>query len=176
MPIAITPPGVDDKDSTILPGVVHGKYLVIHRAASTICADYIKSLDFSKETINECIKVLLPRRGMWDGEKVGVAAPPIKTKKGWLMLYHGVSWSTIYRVGAVLLDLSDPTIVLARTAAPIFEPQTDYERNGIVANVVFPCGLIVRKGTVYIYYGAADKTVGVATIKLATLLSYLKLK
>ena len=115
-----------------------------------------------------------PRRGMWDGGKVGIAGPPVKTKKGWLLLYHGVSWSTTYRVGAVLLDLNDPTLVLARTAIPLFEPEEEYERKGLIANVVFPCSLVVRKGIAYIYYGAADSVVGAASIKLDQLLRMLE--
>jgi predicted GH43/DUF377 family glycosyl hydrolase len=111
---------------------------------------------------------------MWDGGKVGIAAPPIKTAQGWLLLYHGVSWSTTYRVGAVLLDLDDPTIVRARTAIPLFEPEEEYERKGYIPNVVFPCGAVVRGGTLYMYYGGADSVVGVATIKMATLLKMLE--
>ena len=119
--------------------------------------------------------MLSPRKGMWDGLKVGISTPPVRTPKGWLMLYHGVSWSAIYRVGAILLDFEDPTIVLARTAIPFFEPEEDYERLGSIQNVVFPCGLVVRGGVVYIYYGGADSVVGVATIKLVELLAMLKI-
>ena len=111
---------------------------------------------------------------MWDGEKVGIAGPPVKTKRGWLLLYHGVSKGRKYRVGAVLLDLEDPTQIKARTAVPVFEPEESYERNGLVPNVVFPCNLIIRKGVVYIYYGAADSVIGVATIGLEDLLNKLR--
>jgi predicted GH43/DUF377 family glycosyl hydrolase len=174
MPNVITSPNIANKDSTILPEKVKGKYLVIHRVENGICAGYISSLDFSKEEINTCIEILNPRPGMWDGVKVGIAGPPVKTKKGWLLLYHGVSRSNKYRVGAVLLDLKDPTVVKARTAVPVFEPLEPYERNGFVPNVVFPCGLIVRKNIAYIYYGGADSVVGVATIGLDDLLNELR--
>jgi predicted GH43/DUF377 family glycosyl hydrolase len=111
---------------------------------------------------------------MWDGGKVGIASPPVKTKHGWLLLYHGVSWSTTYRVGAVLLDLEDPTIIKARTAIPLFEPETEYEHKGIVPHVVFPCGLVVRGQTAYMYYGAADTVIGVATMKISAILKMLE--
>jgi len=173
-PRAITPSGIPDKDAVILPEVVNGKYMVIHRVGESICADFVSSLDFEKETIDKCIEILGPRRGMWDGHKVGISTPPIKTTEGWLLLYHGVSWSAIYRVGAILLDLDDPTIVKARTAAPILEPTTAYEASGIIPNVVFPCGMIVRKNLAYIYYGGADKVVGVATIAMSRLLGMLR--
>ncbi len=173
-PVAITPPGVADKDAVIMPEKIGGKYMVIHRVNESICADYVSSLDFEKEKVNKCIEIIGPRHGMWDGLKVGISTPPIETEDGWLILYHGVSWSSIYRVGAMLLDKKDPTIVLARTAAPILEPEMEYEKAGIVSNVVFPCGWVVRKGLVYIYYGGGDKVVGVATVKLSALLRMLK--
>ncbi len=174
-PEAITPSGIANKDSTILPEPVKGKYLIFHRVQESVCADFVSSLDFKTEKVDECIEVISPRRGMWDGNKVGISTPPVKTPAGWLLLYHGVSWSTIYRVGAVLLDLDDPTIVKARTATPIFEPETDYESKGIIQNVVFPCGLVVRGSTVYVYYGAADSVIGVVTMKLKALLKMLEI-
>jgi predicted GH43/DUF377 family glycosyl hydrolase len=173
-PQAITPPGVADKDAAILPEPVKGGYLVFHRVHDSVCGDLIGSLDFDEERITQCIDIIAPRRGMWDGGKVGISAPPIKTDKGWLLLYHGVSWSTTYRVGAVLLDLKDPTAVLARTAIPLFEPEEEYERKGVTSNVVFPCGLVSRGGTLYMYYGGADSVIGVATIKLSVLLTMLE--
>ncbi len=173
-PQVITPPGIANKDSTFLPETVNGKYMVFHRVNESVCVDFLNSLDFSKDRINECIEILSPRRGMWDGGKVGLAAPPVKTKEGWLMLYHGVSWSTTYRVGAVLLDLKDPTIVKARTVIPLFEPHAEYEHKGIVPNVVFPCGFVVRGKTAFMYYGAADNVIGVATMKVSALLKTLE--
>ncbi|MDE2037889.1 MAG: hypothetical protein KGI69_01525 [Patescibacteria group bacterium] len=173
-PYAITPPGVDDKDAAILPESVGGRYLVFHRVRESVCADLVDSLDFSAEKVTKCIEIIAPRRGMWDGGKVGISAPPLKTKSGWLLLYHGVSWSTTYRVGAVLLGLDDPTVVVARTAIPLFEPEEEYERKGATPNVVFPCGLVERNGTLYMYYGAADSVCGVASIKLKAILDMLK--
>ncbi len=173
-PEAISPPSIANKDSTILPEKVRGGYMIFHRVHESVCADFVASLDFTKEKITQCIEIISPRRGMWDGGKVGISTPPIKTKDGWLLLYHGVSWSTTYRVGAVLLDLEDPTVVKARTAIPLFEPEAEYEHKGIVPNVVFPCGLTVRKADLYIYYGAGDLVTGVATVKLASILKMLE--
>ncbi|MDQ2933155.1 MAG: hypothetical protein M3Q80_02125, partial [bacterium] len=166
MPAIITPANVDEKDAALFPEKIGDKYMVLHRVSGSICADFVDSLDFNKNKINKCIEIIAPRRGMWDGNKVGIASPPIKTPHGWLLLYHGVSWSSVYRVGAVLLDLDDPTIVIARTAAAILEPVEEYELKGYINNVVFPCGIVVRKGTVYVYYGGADSVVGVATVKM----------
>ncbi|MDO8729125.1 MAG: hypothetical protein Q7K26_04540 [bacterium] len=173
-PEIITPNDVDDKDACVFPEKVGGKFLILHRIGTDICADFLKSLDFKKETVNKCIKIFGPRSGMWDSTKVGIAAPPIRTKKGWILLYHAVSnRHHTYRVGAVLLDLKDPTTVLSRSTDPIFEPEELYEKEGIVNNVVFPCGMVVRDGLLYIYYGGADKVVGIATMALDILVGAL---
>jgi len=170
-PELITPKGVDDKDACIFPEKVGGKYLILHRIGTDICADFLPSLDFKTETVNKCIRIFGPRSGMWDGAKVGITAPPIKTRKGWVLLYHAVSeHHRTYRIGAVLLDLKDPTTVLSRSADAIFSPEAPFEKEGLTNNVVFPCGMIVRDGLLYIYYGGADKVVGVATMELEILM------
>ncbi len=173
MPRAISPEGVVDKDAIFIPEPINGAYMVIHRIGNHVCADFVPSLHLDEVVLKECIDIISPRKGMWDGGKVGISTPAIKTKQGWLVLYHGVSSSTTYRVGCVLLDLENPTIVRARTAIPFFEPIEEYEQKGVVAHVVFPCGIIERNGEVYIYYGAADDKVGVATISLDKLLAML---
>ena len=173
-PQLITPPGFDDKDTCLFSSKLKHGYFILHRVGNEICGDYLKSLDFSKDTVNKCIRVIGPRVNAWDSAKVGITAPPIKTKYGWLLLYHGVSKTHgTYRVGATLLDLKDPAIVLARSTDPIFQPEEEYEKVGIVNNVVFPCGMVLRKDTLYIYYGGADKVTGVATMKLSVILSAL---
>lgn len=143
-PTVITPETIDDKDVCIFPEKINGQYLVFHRIGENICADTIESIDYPKP-LSKCIDIIGPRRGMWDGSKVGIATPPIKTKEGWILLYHGVSIDKIYSVGALLLDLVDPTIIKSRTALPIFNPTTSYEVQGVVARVIFPCGIIVEK-------------------------------
>ena len=141
MPHLITPENIDDKDACIFEEKINGKYLIFHRIGTDICADYVDTLNFEKEKIDKCISILGPRTGMWDSNKVGISGPPIKTKHGWLLFYHGVSKRhNTYRIGVTLLDLKDPTLVLARSTDPVFEPIEDYEKVGIVNNVVFPCG------------------------------------
>ncbi|MDE2188343.1 MAG: hypothetical protein KGJ35_01285 [Patescibacteria group bacterium] len=178
-PEVISPDYADDKDACILPEKIqngtgaHGKeYLILHRVSNNICGDFVPTLDFSKQKIDKCIDILAPRPGMWDGWKVGISAPPIKTKKGWLLIYHGVSTTPTYRIGAALLDLDDPTTVIARASLPILEPIMPYEREGgPVHNVVFPCGMVVRGDTLYIYYGGADYCSNVATAKIDDILN-----
>ena len=173
-PVLITPAGFDDKDTCLFPGKLPGGYFILHRVGNEICGDYFKTLDFKNESVKKCIRIIGPRINSWDSAKVGITAPPIKTKYGWLLLYHGVSKShSTYRVGALLLDLKDPAIVLARSTDPIFEPEEQYEKVGIVNNVVFPCGMVVRDKLLYIYYGGADTVVGVATMELDIILKAL---
>ncbi len=174
-PALITPRDLDDKDACIFGSKFKDGYLIVHRVGGEICGDYLKNLDFENENVKKCIRIIGPRTNTWDSAKVGIATPPIKTRYGWLLLYHGVSKShNTYRVGAALLDLKDPAIVLARSTDPIFEPEMDYEKHGFINNVVFPCGAVVRRGIIYIYYGGADKVVGVATMKLDTILKALR--
>jgi len=165
-PFILTPAGVDDKDLVLLPEKVNGNFLLYHRINNMVCADLLPEL-FSGKRVSRCIEIMGPRLGMWDGLKVGSAAPPIKVgNTNWLMIYHGVSRHKTYRLGAALLDASG-TSILARTADPIFEPVESYEMEGVTPNVVFSCGAVVRGDTLYLYYGAADKVIGVATASLS---------
>jgi len=166
-PRIISPPGVDDKDACMLPEPVDGRYFFIHRAGGiNIVYDYVDSPE-AVDTSTLVSHVLLPPRpGMWDGKKVGLAAPPLKTERGWLMFYHGLSHDNSYHVGAALLDLDQPENVISRTTGTLLSPEASYEKEGYVRNVVFPCGAILRDDTIYLYYGAADTYVCVATAKL----------
>jgi len=174
-PALVSESNIDNKDACLLPRKVNGKYVLLHRVGGiNICLDYLDVLDFEKEKANSCTVVLEPRRGMWDSVKVGIAGPPIETAEGWLLFYHGVSpVHHRYRVGIALLDLNDPSRVLARSADPILEPETTYEKDGIIPDVVFPCGSVERDGMIYQYYGGADTVTGVATIALDTVMSSL---
>ncbi len=173
-PVIISPEGVDDKDATIFPDKIHGRYMVLHRINGQICADYVPDLDFRRHRLTRSIQILGPRPGMWDSRKVGIASPPIRTAAGWLLFYHGITDAGHYCLGAALLDRRDPTIVLGRTSQPIMTPVEPWEREGWIANVIFPCGQIVRGDTIYLYYGGADHVIGVATLSLSQLVSALR--
>ncbi len=177
-PQLTTPDNIGDKDTCLLPEKVGGpgragQYMLIHRIDPMLCADFLDSLDFKKTRLTRCIEIMGPRPGMWDSKKIGVAGPPIKTKQGWLLIYHGVSKTGTYRLGAALLDLKSPTIVLSRSVDSIFEPLEEYERVGQMHNAVFSCGNVLRGDTLYIYYGGADTVVGVAKVSLKKLLKIL---
>jgi beta-1,2-mannobiose phosphorylase / 1,2-beta-oligomannan phosphorylase len=175
-PVLISPPGIDDKDAAIFPKKINGKYAILHRIGHSIWLDFVKDLnEFQGEKWVEGKVLMQPRESIWDSRKIGIGPPPIETPEGWLILYHGVSKrdDNHYHVRAALLDIKNPSKVLARTVYPIFEPEMPYERNGLVPNVIFPCGAVSRKGILYVYYGGADKVVGVATISVKKLLQRL---
>ena len=96
-------------------------------------------------------ELLMTGEQWWETQRIGGGTPPIKTERGWFMLYHGVDDKGIYRVGAVLLDLDDPRKVIARTKDFLMEPEFDYETCGIYEGCVFPTGAVVKDGTLYIY-------------------------
>jgi beta-1,2-mannobiose phosphorylase / 1,2-beta-oligomannan phosphorylase len=121
-------------------------------------------------------KLLAKAEFDWENQKIGGNTPPIKTKKGWLHIYHAVGKDRKYRLGAMLLDLKDPSIVRYRSTEPIIEPEEKYtyEFAGPYKwGICFPCGSVVIKDTLFVYYGGADKFTGVATCPLSELLEYL---
>ncbi len=172
-PRLISDPTIDNKNACLFPEKIHDRYLILHRAAGQeIAFDYLDDLHFEKQPILEREGQIAPRRDSWDSAKIGIAGPPIKTEKGWLLIYHGVSaFDKNYRLGYMILDLEDPFRILYRSPYPILEPQFDYEKIGIVNNVVFSCGAVEKDGTVFLYYGGADKVMAVATFPLDKLLS-----
>ena len=178
--VLISPPGADDKDACVFPEKVKDprtgeeQYLIVHRLGTDIDYALTPSLEFDGKTWIEEHRWIQPRRGFWDCVKVGLAAPPLKTRGGWIMLYHGVDEKATYRVGAVLLSPENPLLVIGRTDEPVFEPEEKYEKEGNVNNVVFPCGAVTTGDRMYIYYGAADKVIGVATLETEKLLKELQ--
>lgn len=192
----ITPKNVDDRDTVIFPEKFNGLYAIIHRPQQYMkramtCYKEWKTGRPSSIWIAYCDKpdklrnfkqlkrnkvLMRPRQG-WESQKIGVGPPPIKTKYGWLLIYHGVSHEKrgfVYRVGAALLDLKDPFKVIARTKEPILEPEKSYETHGITPNAVFPTGAFILGKELFVYYGAADKVCCLAKTNLSELLSYLR--
>ena len=172
-PTLTTPDNVNDKDTCLFPEKVGGQYMLMHRIDPQLCADFLDSLDFSKNRLSRCIEIMGPRKGMWDSQRIGIAGPPIKTKRGWLLIYHGVSKTNTYRLGAALLDLKNPTVVISRSVDTILEPLLPYEKQGQVQNAVFSCGAVLRGNTLFIYYGGADTVLCVAKVSLQKLLKIL---
>ena len=175
-PIVISSPRLDDKDAAMFPEKINGKYVIIHRYGDDMDLSFQSDLNFNgNEKWLEEYRWIKTRKGWWDSKKVGLSAPPIKTDYGWLILYHGVSEDdNAYRIGAILTDINDPTKIIGRTDYPIFEPEEDYEKNGLAKNVVFPCGTALVRKELFVYYGAGDRVVGGAVTDIDELLSILR--
>jgi predicted GH43/DUF377 family glycosyl hydrolase len=170
-PVLISPPYKVDKNACILPEKINGKYVIFHRVFPDILIDFVDDLNFDGKTRWLVGQYKIPIRAVdsdWDSLKVGCGPPPIKTKEGWLLIYQAVCCrdESRYKIGAMLLDLKDPTKVLARTRSPILEPEASYENEGWKAGVVYPCGAVVINDRLFVYYGGADKFVCVASTKL----------
>lgn len=121
-------------------------------------------------------KCVIRAGGGWGWKKIGAGAPPIKTDQGWLEIFHAVhvmvGYQYVYHLGVMLLDLNDPSRVIARGRAPILSPRESYERVGLTPNVVFTCGVILESdGEVKIYYGAADTVLCLGTARLEDLIA-----
>jgi predicted GH43/DUF377 family glycosyl hydrolase len=177
----VMPP--DDKDAALFPRRFGGEWLMVHRpvrAGAPADIEISRSPDLAAWSSSA---VLLPARagGWWDAGKVGLGPPPLETPEGWLLMYHGVRHTcsgALYRSGLALLDLDDPTRVIARTDDWVFGPEEPYERTGDVPNVVFPSGWVKTPDEegVMVYYGAADTSVCLATAKIADLLDAVREK
>ncbi|MEO6794561.1 MAG: glycoside hydrolase family 130 protein [Mycobacterium sp.] len=108
----------------------------------------------------------------WESLQLGNCGPPIETDAGWLVLTHGVGPMRTYRIGAILLDLDDPTRILGRLRQPLLSPTAD-EQDGYVPNVVYSCGALVHADTLVLPYGIGDAAIGIATVPLPELLAAL---
>ncbi|HEX8923949.1 MAG TPA: hypothetical protein VF828_04420, partial [Patescibacteria group bacterium] len=175
-PVLISPPGIVDKSPVIFPEKINGKYVILHRVFPDILIDFVDDLNFDGNTWLKGEFKISPRPKMWDSRKIGAGAPPIRTKDGWLLIYYATcdqEGASRYLIGAMLLDLEDPTKVLHRSSLPIVRPEEKYENEGFKAGVVYPCGAVVINDKLFVYYGGADSNVCVATADLDEFLKQL---
>ncbi len=172
----LTEGNVDDRDVLLFPEKINGRYYMISRPKFKnvegvhMPSIWISSgddlLSFDKPHL------LFTGENDWQVQRIGAGTPPIKTKYGWFFLFHGVDEKGVYRVGACILDLNDPTKIVRKTSSWIMEPDQPFELEGIYDGCVFPTGTVVKDGILYIYYGCADKHIGLATVNFDELLEY----
>ncbi len=175
-PILISPVGEMHKSWMLFPQKFHDKYAILHSITPHVQIDYVDDLDalgYGREKIKSTFSAR-ERKDKWDSFLRGPGAPPIKTDKGWLVLYHAVQKHEPdrYKVGALLLDLDDPRRVIARSQGPILSPDEWYENDG-KPGIVYVCGAVIKDDSLYVYYGAGDTHVCVAETKLAELFNWL---
>jgi predicted GH43/DUF377 family glycosyl hydrolase len=172
----ILPP--HNKDCAIFEEKINGKYYALHRPSSVdIGGNYIwlaESPDGIHWGNHTCL--VKTRKDAWDSARVGAGAAPIKTAQGWLEIYHGANHEHQYCLGAFLMDLEDPSKVIARTGEPIMVPAASYELSGFFGHVVFTNGHVIEPDgdTLTIYYGASDEFVCGAHFSLKEINSLLK--
>jgi len=176
-------PDVWDKDAMFFPELVKGKLILMHRIEPNIQLAFFNDLehllkpekDYWLKHLTALDKYTAMRpQYWWEAKKIGGGVPPIPTKEGWLVIYHGVDDKLVYRAGAALLDYEDPLRVLARFPNPILEPERPFEKIGDVPNVVFPTGTALFDDELLIYYGGADRAIGLATCRMSEILHALK--
>jgi len=168
-PVLISPPGEIHKNWVLFPEKIKGKYAILHSISPHIMIDYFKNLD--ELNGNNFIHSIHQGSLLWGSrDKLirGVGPSPIKTKYGWLVLYHKMERHDSYRykLWAMILDAKDPTKILYNSIQPILEPDEWYENEGYKSGVVYSCGAVVKDGELFVYYGGADKVSCVATANL----------
>lgn len=172
-----------EKDGVFFPEKIRGKFALLHRVLPDIqlarVADFelYKDHEYWHNHLHHIGKhVVLEKTHGWEERHVGAGAPPIKTKFGWLLIYHGTAERNkgrIYSAGAALLDLKDPKKIIARLPYALISPEEDYENHGQVHDVVFPTGTALFKDRLFIYYGAADSEIAAASVSYKGLLKEL---
>ncbi len=167
----------NNKDAVLFSKRFAGRWAVLHRpdagGMENIWSAYSPDLLHWGEP--HCV---LPERSgaAWDSLKVGAGPPPILTEHGWLLIYHGVKaygGNFVYRAGVALLDRDTPYKVIARGRDWVFQAEAPYELSGYVPSVVFPTGVLLRGDELWMYYGAADSYVCLATARLDDVLAVL---
>jgi beta-1,2-mannobiose phosphorylase / 1,2-beta-oligomannan phosphorylase len=168
-PALLSKPGQLHKNWSLFPEKIGGKFAILHSVSPRIEVEYRDSLEGIGttqpfiESWNGARSSIPVRQGFWDNYVRSAGPPPLKTARGWLLFYHAHDRheKDRYKLGAMLLDLRDPTKVLYRSRQPILEPDYHYENEG-KPGVVYACGSTVNDGMLYVYYGGADRVVCVA--------------
>lgn len=178
-------PLVWDKNVVLFPRKINGKFCFLHRIKPDI--QIVQGVENLLEISDEFWKgyfldferqILMSPVYKHEVSYIGAGCPPIETKDGWLLIYHAVHDTIngfVYSACAALLDLNSPEVELARLPYPLFFPNTPWELSGEVNNVCFPTGALVEGDSLYIYYGAADEQIAVASLSLSALLFELSL-
>lgn len=162
-----------NKDCAFFDEKIGDKYYALHRPSSPELGGNYIWISESPDRLHWGNHQLIAtsREGMWDNVRVGAGASPIKTEKGWLEIYHGADNENRYCLGLLLLDLKNPTTVIARSKTPIMVPTEEYEKTGFFGNVIFTNGHYVKDDTIHLYYGASDEVICGAQLSISQLLN-----
>jgi len=174
--LLISPEGEVHKNWVLFPEKINGKFAILHTISPQIEIDYVDQLEdlaYGRKKIKSVFSSSIEREG-WDKRVRGVGAPPVRTKYGWLLLYHATDKEEPhkYKVGAMMLDINDPSRIIARSPGPLLTPDMWYE-NEWKAGVVYVCGAVLENGALHIYYGGGDRYVCMAEIAEDHLMEWL---
>ena len=158
-----------NKGLALFPRLVDGRFAALSRSDRESNTITYSGNPHRWEEALECQKP----RASWEVVQLGNCGSPIETEMGWLVLTHGVGPLRTYSIGALLLDLEDPTRIIGRLREPLLSPNHE-EQDGYVPNVVYSCGAVLHAGTLVIPYGMGDAAIGVATVPLQELLDALR--
>lgn len=162
----------ENKDVTIFPEKINGKYVALHRPNNTLFGNpaiwYAESPDLLHWGNHKCLARI--RDNEWESQRVGGGAPPIKTPEGWLVIYHGCGDNSVYSLFCMLLNLEEPYRIIKRASTPLLAPLEHYETEGFFGNVVFSNGIAEKDDKLFVYYGASDETTGLAITDVNSLL------
>jgi len=170
------------KDSFLFPKKINGKFALLHRVLPEIQVVYFNDFqeltpEFWRENLKHLSDYIILEKKYWfESRYIGGGCPPIETNEGWLLIYHTIEdtkQGKVYRAGAALLDKNNPCKLIGRLKEPLFSPEEKWEKKGVVNNVVFPTGSAIFDERLYIYYGAADTHIAVASVDLDELLDEL---
>ena len=172
----ISPPGEIHKNFAIFPEKINGMYAIIHSISPRILIEYRETLEFPEGDYIRSRYAPASYPGGWEWIVKGVGTPPMKTREGWLIFYHGLDKKEPgrYKIGAMILDPDDPTKILYRAKQPVIEPSTECELNGFKPGVVYTNGAVIKDDKIFVYYGGADSYTCVAYADLGAFLDYLK--
>lgn len=165
----------ENKDVLLFPEKINGKYYALHRPSLKSIGNYDIWIASSPDlqAWGNHKHLIGIQQDSWNSGRIGGGLVPIKTEKGWLEIYHGATKEQRYCMGAVLLDLDDPTKVIARTKNPIMEPDAEYEKKGFFGDVVFGCGGLVDGDKLIMYYGVADTSMAGCELSISAILEQL---
>ncbi|MFP4416406.1 MAG: glycoside hydrolase family 130 protein [Chitinispirillaceae bacterium] len=167
--ITLNGQAAQNKGMALFPRKLNGKYAMLSRQDNeNIFIMYSDNIHFWHEA-----RIVMKPSYTWEFIQLGNCGSPIETSEGWLVLTHGVGAMRKYAIGAVLLDLQDPTRVISRLTEPLIEPNEN-EREGYVPNVVYTCGALLHQDTLILPYAMADYATGVATVNIHELLDAMK--
>jgi predicted GH43/DUF377 family glycosyl hydrolase len=162
----------ENLDVSIFPEKVNGRYVALHRPVPRFIGAPNMWVAYSPDLIHwgDHHFLMDVQPGNWESSRIGAGTVPIRTEYGWLEIYHGATSENHYGLGAILMDLEAPHVLIARGKDPIMLPEAPYETTGFMPNVIFTCGAIAGDDVLDIYYGVGDESMAGARLSISEII------